>query len=123
MQTKTIGWILGLALAAGGALPALAKDTTPPAITASVTGTLGANGWYTSNVGIAWTVTDAESRISKKTGCGTSSVTTDTAGATYTCTATSTGGTATQSVTVKRDATRFGAACMQGAAMAPFSRW
>ncbi len=105
MQTKTIGWILGLALAAGGALPALAKDTTPPAITASVTGTLGANGWYTSNVGIAWTVTDAESRISKKTGCGTSSVTTDTAGATYTCTATSTGGTATQSVTVKRDAT------------------
>ena len=35
------------------------KDTTPPVITRTVTGTLGQNGWYTSNVAVSWTATDA----------------------------------------------------------------
>ena len=105
MQAKFTGSILGIALGTASALPALARDTTPPVITANVTGITGTNGWYTSNVGVAWTVTDAESRISKSSGCGSASVTTDTAGVTFTCKATSTGGTSTQSVTVKRDAT------------------
>jgi hypothetical protein len=83
----------------------LSSDTTPPVITPSVTGTLGMNGWYTSDVSITWSVTDPDSSISSKTGCDAGSVTTDTTGVTLTCSATSTGGTAAQSVTIKRDAT------------------
>lgn len=82
-----------------------ARDTTPPVIQATVNGTQGSNGWYTSNVSVAWNVSDAESRITSKSGCGTVSLTSDTSGKTYTCKATSTGGTTTKSVTVKRDAT------------------
>jgi len=80
-------------------------DASPPVITPSVTGTLGANGWYTSNVTVSWAVTDPESSISSTTGCGSTTITTDTTGTTLTCTATSAGGTASQSVTIKRDAT------------------
>lgn len=80
-------------------------DTTPPVITPTVTGTLGNNGWYTSNVGLTWSVTDAESAISSQSGCGAESVTADTPGASFTCSATSAGGTSSASVTVKRDAT------------------
>ena len=79
-------------------------DATPPVITPNITGTLGTNGWYTSNVGLTWTVTDAESSISSSTGCGPSNVTADTTGETFTCSATSAGGTASQTVTIKRDA-------------------
>ena len=81
-------------------------DTTPPAITPTVSGTLGANGWYTSNVNVSWAVTDAQSSIGAQSGCGTVAITADTSGATYTCTATSAGGTSSKSVTIKRDATR-----------------
>ncbi|MCX7623477.1 MAG: hypothetical protein N2Z82_06990, partial [Thermomicrobium sp.] len=80
-------------------------DTTPPVITATVSGTLGANGWYVSNVTVTWTVTDPESSITSTSGCGTTTITTDTAGVTLTCTATSAGGTNSLSVTIKRDAT------------------
>jgi hypothetical protein len=79
-------------------------DTTPPAIVSHVTGTLGQNGWYTSNVTVTWTVTDAETAITTP-ACASSTVSADTAGTTLTCSATSTGGTATQSVTIARDAT------------------
>ena len=82
-----------------------ATDTTPPVITPSVSGTLGSNGWYTSNVSVSWTVADPDSAITSQSGCGTSNVAADTAGATFTCTATSSGGTTSQSVTIKRDAT------------------
>jgi hypothetical protein len=80
------------------------NDNTPPVITPNVSGIPGNNGWYTSNVNVTWTVTDAQSTITNKTGCDETNLTTDTAGITYTCTATSAGGTASQSVTVKRDA-------------------
>ena len=80
-------------------------DATPPEITPVVTGTLGANGWYTSDVDVSWTVTDDESAISSTSGCGSASVTTDTTGVTFTCTATSAGGTSSESVTVKVDKT------------------
>jgi hypothetical protein len=36
-------------------------DSTPPVITPTVTGTQGLNGWYVSNVSIAWTIEDLES--------------------------------------------------------------
>jgi len=80
-------------------------DITAPIIAPTVTGTLGDNGWYTSDVSVSWSVTDAESAIASSTGCGASSVTSDNAGTTFTCSATSAGGTSSQSVTIKRDAT------------------
>ncbi len=80
-------------------------DATPPVIEATVSGTLGDNGWYTSDVNVSWTVTDDESAVSSSVGCGTTNVTADTNGVTFTCTATSAGGTASESVTIKRDAT------------------
>ncbi len=82
------------------------SDSTPPVITPNITGTLGNNGWYTSNVDLTWTVTDPQSSISSSTGCSPSSVTTDTAGTTFTCSATSAGGTSNSSVTIKRDASK-----------------
>ena len=33
-------------------------DNTPPVITPTVTGPLGENGWYTSDIEISWSVTD-----------------------------------------------------------------
>ena len=80
-------------------------DTTPPIITPIITGTLGNNGWYVSNVIVSWTVTDAESAIASQTGCDPVTINTDTSGSTPTCSAISAGGPASQSVTVKRDAT------------------
>ncbi len=81
------------------------SDSTPPVITPNVSGTLGNNGWYTSNVTVSWSVTDAQSAITSSSGCDTTTVSSDTAGTTLTCTATSAGGTDSNSVTVKRDAT------------------
>lgn len=81
------------------------RDSTPPVITPHVSGTLGNSLWYVSNVTVSWDVTDPESDVTK-TGCDAQSVTTDTAGVTFTCTATSAGGTSTESVTIKRDATK-----------------
>ena len=83
----------------------LPPDTTPPVITASVSGTLGNNDWFTSNVEVSWSVTDDESAITSQNGCDAQTVSTDTTGITYTCTAESAGGVSSQDVTIKRDAT------------------
>ena len=85
------------------AVPLSAFDLTPPVITATVTGTLGANDWHVSDVGVTFSVSDAQSPVSSSSGCNAVSITTDTTGTTYTCSATSVGGTASVSVTVKRD--------------------
>jgi hypothetical protein len=89
----------------GAACATTASDSTPPVITPNVSGTLGNNGWYTSNVTVSWSVTDGESAISSSTGCGSTTISTDTSGTTLTCSATSAGGTTSESVTIKRDAT------------------
>lgn len=80
-------------------------DSTPPVISAQVVGTLGNNGWYVSDVQVSWIVIDPESAISSMSGCDPATINVDTAGQTFTCTATSAGGTASQSVTIMRDAT------------------
>lgn len=82
-----------------------AADSTPPVITPNVSGTLGDNGWYTNNVVVTWTVSDAQSAISSSSGCGLTPINADTTGTTLTCAATSGGGTNSVSVTIKRDAT------------------
>jgi hypothetical protein len=121
MKKYVVASILGLTIGTCVAGPALAKDTTPPVINAILTGTLGGNGWYTSNVGLSWTVTDPESRSIRKSGCGAASVTTDTAGTTFTCSATSAGGTSSKSVTIRRDATRPTATVTSPAAGATYT--
>jgi pimeloyl-ACP methyl ester carboxylesterase len=80
-------------------------DVTPPVIKANVAGTAVNNDWYTSDVTVSWDVNDVESQIQSRVGCDTTIITQDTTGQTLTCQATSAGGTATQSVTIKRDAT------------------
>ena len=80
-------------------------DSTPPAIEPDISGTVGTSGWYLSNVQVGWVVSDAESSVGSTSGCTESSVTDDTAGITFTCTATSIGGTTTRSVTIRRDTT------------------
>jgi hypothetical protein len=82
--------------------PFTVSDPSAPSVTALVTGTLGNNGWYTSDVHLVWQVTDAESPITSP-DCGTAIIAMDTTGVEQTCTATSGGGTTTQSVTIKRD--------------------
>jgi hypothetical protein len=81
-----------------------APDATPPVITPNVVGTLGGDGWYVSGVEVTWTVEDPESAIDSSTGCERVYVIEDTAGRTLTCTATSAGGTASESVTIRKDA-------------------
>lgn len=80
------------------------KDSTPPAVAPTVTGSEGSSGWYTSDVAVAWSVTDAESGVASE-GCESSTVTADTSSVTFTCVATSAGGATTKAVTIKRDAT------------------
>ncbi|MCO5176878.1 MAG: hypothetical protein M9890_07925 [Thermomicrobiales bacterium] len=81
-------------------------DDTAPVITPTLDPATpdAANGWYSSDITVSWTVED-ESPISASAGCDTTTLDTDTTGATLTCEATSAGGTSSQSVTIKRDAT------------------
>ncbi|MFN0167969.1 MAG: hypothetical protein ACKV22_16210 [Bryobacteraceae bacterium] len=81
-------------------------DTTPPVITPTITGTIGANGWYTSNVSVAWSVTDPESGVASSSGCETRTLTQDTSGTTLTCSATNGVGLSNSvSATIKIDKT------------------
>jgi hypothetical protein len=85
--------------------PSFNIDRSAPIIQSSSNGLAGDNGWYRGDVQVTWTVTDPDSTVSSSTGCGAATVNADTAGTTFTCTATSGGGTYSSSITVKRDAT------------------
>ena len=101
-----LGALLVLAALFLPAGAATAPDSTPPVITYRVAGTDGANGWYTSNATLSWTYSDAESGIKASSGCDTATVTADTAGARFTCSATNQSDvTSSVSVLIKRDAT------------------
>jgi hypothetical protein len=81
-------------------------DTTPPAIMPQISGTLGDNGWYRSNVTVSWSVNDPESGIASASGCTSTSLTADTAGQTLTCMATNGAGLSSSvPVTIKIDKT------------------
>lgn len=82
-------------------------DGTAPVITPSLTGTLGENGWYVSDVGLEWTVEDPESPSSVvETGCVDATITADQLETAYACSASSLGGSAGPvNVAIKRDAT------------------
>lgn len=82
-----------------------AADATPPVVTPRVTGALGDDGWYTSDVALRWELSDLESPYTT-TGCTAQMITADQPASEYACTATSAGGTAGPVTTsIKRDAT------------------
>lgn len=84
----------------------IVMDTTPPVITPTVTGTLGANGWYRSNATVSWNLIDPESGIASSTACGPTTLTTNTDGTSLTCSATNGGGLPNSaSVIIKIDKT------------------
>lgn len=87
----------------GRELFALDIDATPPVITPTLTGTLGDNGFYTSNVSLSWSVEEAETDITAQSDCLPTLITTDSPGLQLSCSATSLGGTDQQIVTIKRD--------------------
>jgi hypothetical protein len=68
----------------------------------------GLNGWYTSDVSLTWNVGEPESPSSlKKAGCDDQNITADQAETSYSCAASSAGGSAGPvSVSIKRDATK-----------------
>jgi hypothetical protein len=82
-------------------------DTTPPEISYTLDPELPASGWYKSPVTLTWSVEDNQSSITNQTGCDLVTVNSDTDsdGTDYTCSATSQGGTAQETATIKYDAT------------------
>jgi hypothetical protein len=76
----------------------------PPVVTPTISGTVGNNGWYTSDVKVTWSVSDANAPIDSKTGCDDKSIASD-GTTTIECIAKSANGTTTKSVTIGRDAT------------------
>jgi hypothetical protein len=87
----------------GSSTGTVISDTTPPVITATVSPPPNAAGWNDSPTTVTWSVTDSLSPIDSMAGCDPTTLSTDTAGTAFTCTAVSRGGSATQSVTVKLD--------------------
>lgn len=100
--------LLSASLALVALLVTPQASANPPEINISIFGTLGANGWYRSNVTVNWTVVGAE--IS--TGCDAKTLSADTAGTKITCTATSGGDETVKSVTIKLDKTAPSAAAV-----------
>ena len=85
--------------------PLVNIDLSPPTVRPLVIGTLGTNGWQTSDVHLAWEIGESPQSLISSSGCEASDIVTDTAGITFTCSITSGGGSASSSVTIKRDAT------------------
>ena len=79
-------------------------DETPPVVTATVTGGLGANGWYTSDVVVQWSIEETDSELFEGP-CATATQTTDVTSRVFSCFASSGGGGITEEVVIKRDAT------------------
>ena len=81
------------------------RDTQAPMITYMLTGTLGANDWYVSDVGVTWTTTGGPSGVSS---CTSPPVSVDGTAITFTCVATAGNGKTASLTTApaKRDATK-----------------
>src|SRR5204862_796912 len=85
--------------------PNVAGDPGPPVVAPQILGTLGSNGWYTTNVTVNWSVVDPESVILSTSGCDAVTLTAETLGTKLTCSAVSDGGEGTVSKTIKIDKT------------------
>lgn len=80
-------------------------DTSPPQLWYGFSDTPNENGWFRTNVWLNWAWWDPETPVTSTSGCDSTVIAADTAGTTYTCAATSEGGTSSLSALVKRDAT------------------
>jgi hypothetical protein len=91
-----------LAAAMLAAAPGAAGDG--PLVSLAVYGTMGTNGWYVSDVTLNWSFGGP---LYSSTGCSNATVTADTPGTTFTCTATSLDRSTTMSIskTIKLDKT------------------
>jgi hypothetical protein len=90
----------------GGTFTVAPKDTTPPVITPTVLPAPNQAGWNNSVVTVTWALTDPESGVASSSGCGSTSITSETAGTVVTCSATNGAGLiASKSVTIKLDKT------------------
>jgi hypothetical protein len=86
--------------------PNVPGDPTPPEVTPVIVGTLGANGWRTSNVTVNWRIEDPESIILETgLGCLARTLVADTVRTDITCWARSDGGTTTKTITIRLDKT------------------
>jgi hypothetical protein len=79
-------------------------DTTAPVVSPNVSGPAGNAGWYVGDVTVGWNIA-THSVVRSSTGCGPAPVTADTAGSSFSCSATTVAGTGSGSVAIKRDAT------------------
>lgn len=82
--------------------PAASTASSPPVITVNVSGTEGSNLWYRSDVIVAFTVSGT---VSSYTGCGTTTLTDETAGTDVLCSATNDAGTTQVTRKIKIDKT------------------
>jgi hypothetical protein len=85
------------------------SDPTPPGIIPNVACPIPGNPpWCRARITLSWTVSDLESSISSRTGCDRILLLDDTPaeGLSFTCTATSLGGTTSQSIILYQD--RYG---------------
>jgi hypothetical protein len=101
----TVAGVLVATLLLAPSAGSVPGDPTPPVITPTIVGTLGAAGWYRSNVTVNWSVTDPESIILWESGCEAITLPADTSGTQLVCSAGSDGGTSTVSKTFKIDKT------------------
>jgi Subtilase family/PASTA domain len=102
----------------------VAQAKTPPGVAAALSPAApdGANGWYRSPVTVAWNVSDPNPSVLNTSGCGPTTVSTDTTGSTFTCSANGVGGTNSGSVTVKLDTTPPSAPKFSGISPKPYKR-
>src|SRR5262249_11516 len=80
-----------------------AGSSSPPSITYAIFGTSGANDWYTSDVTINWSIQSALPYTSS--GCDGKQLSAETTGTDVTCSATSSGGSSSVTLTIKIDKT------------------
>ena len=106
VASNNSGGTFNVATAAFTVNVAAPADVTPPVIAYTTTPDANGSGWNNSDVTVSWSVMDPESAITSTSGCDTTTVSDETAGLTLTCTATSAGGTSSESVTIKLDKTK-----------------
>lgn len=108
-QTASCSYTDTGGLTASGSVTYSIIDSTAPDISYVLNPTSpdGTNNWYTSDVTLTWTVSEPDSPNSLvETGCDDQSITADQQATTYSCSATSAGGSAGPvEVSIKRDAT------------------
>ena len=68
-------------------------DTTPPQLWYGFSDVPNEDGWFNRDVTLSWAWMDNDSPVTSTSGCDTAVIGVDTPGTTYTCTATSEGGT------------------------------